>query len=87
MKKISEMSYREIVNNIDKIKDKYDEVFLSFFVAEKIREWKDFIYSLKINDNQKNKLWEYLNEDIKKSDLLCHNQYTYKTTFEKEHKK
>lgn len=59
------MSFVEIVENIDTLKTKYDGVFVSFFCHEKVRKWRIFIYSFNIKESQKDRIWEYLNNDIK----------------------
>lgn len=58
------MSFVEIVENVDTLKTKYNGVFVSFFCQEKVRKWRMFIYSFKIKESQKDRIWEYLNNDI-----------------------
>lgn len=64
MKRFSEMSFFEIVENIDTLKTKYDGIFVSFFWREKVKKWRLFVYSFNIKETQKDRIWEYLNNDI-----------------------
>lgn len=63
------MSFKEIVFNIKALKVNYNVALMSFFNYEKIGAWKQFIYSLNIREWQKDKIWEYLNNDISISEL------------------
>lgn len=64
MKRFTEMTFFEIVQNIDTLKTKYDSVFVSFFWQEKLKKWRLFVYSFKIRETQKDRIWEYLNGDL-----------------------
>lgn len=57
-------SYKEIVNHIEALKSQYVEFLSPFFNSKKIVEWRDKIYSLKMEEWRRDRLWEYLNGDI-----------------------
>ena len=72
----SDWDYKESLFFIDYIKNKYEDVLLSFCVFggnkdyfEKVYSIKKSIYSLKFEEWKKDKLWEYLNNDIKYDEL------------------
>jgi len=69
-------NYKESLVPIVKIKKHYEDIMLSFSVfggnnnvIKSIREIKDEIYSLKFEEWKRDKLWEYLNDDITYVDL------------------
>lgn len=62
-----EWNYKESLLFIDAVKRKYEGIMLSFSVINKnilLREIKEDIYSLKFEEWKRDKLWEYLNNDI-----------------------
>ena len=63
------MTFKEVVFNIEALKDKYDLAFVSLFNLEIVRKWKQFIYSLNLKEWQKDRIWECLNDDIEISEL------------------
>lgn len=63
------MSFKEIVINIEALKDKYDLALMSFFNFELLGKWKQFIYSFSIKEWQKDRIWECLNNDISTKEL------------------
>ena len=60
--------YKEAIKNLRTLKIQYDEFLMSFFtIKEKnkfIKETRDSIYSLLIEEFQKDRIWEYMNGDI-----------------------
>lgn len=52
------------INNIQTIKDNYTSLLSPFFNRKMIILYKQTIYSLKIAEWKKDKLWEVLNNDI-----------------------
>lgn len=67
----SNWTYKESLFFIDIIKKEYEGVMLSFSILggnskqyEKAYQIKKDIYSLNFEEWQKDKLWEYLNDDI-----------------------
>ena len=69
MRKYTDMSFREIVLNIETLKASYNVALMSFLNSEKLKLWKELIYSFNIREWQKDRLWEYLNNDISISEL------------------
>jgi len=72
------MTYYECVKQVGLIKKDYVS-FMHFFNEEeedkwyyyqKMREIKKEIYSLKFEEWKKDKLWEYMNDDVTFLDLL-----------------
>lgn len=67
--------YNEILKHAEALKTEYKEVLASFLWHEGkkrlayIKEIKKTIYSLKIEEWKKNKIWEYFNDDIKLLDI------------------
>ena len=63
-------SFSEAVDNIKAIKEHYVGLLSSFSIYEGkqknivIKETRNQIYSLDIYEWQKDKLWEYMNDDI-----------------------
>ena len=64
-------SYKESLYYIGIIKKHYDNIMLSFSVFggnnayfEKVKDLKNKIYKLKFDEWKKDKLWEFLNNDI-----------------------
>jgi len=62
--------FREAVNNIKAIKDKYTSLLSSFSIYEckqkgiMIHEVRKEIYELQFEEWKKDKLWEFMNGDI-----------------------
>lgn len=63
------MSFKEIVMNIEALKVNYNVALMSFFNVNKIYTWKQFIYSFNLKEWQKDRIWEYLNNDISINEL------------------
>lgn len=72
----SSWNYKESLFYINYIKSSYVNIMLSFSIfgdnlelLEKIRKLKKSIYSLRFEEWKKDKLWEYINDDIEYIDL------------------
>lgn len=63
------MTFKEVIENIEALKDKYDLAFMSLFNYELIHKWKEFIYSFNLKEWQKDRVWECLNDDITINEL------------------
>jgi len=71
-------SFRECVKNIWTLKSQYQEVLMSFSFlknskveTEFIRETRNSIYLLPYDEWKKDKLWEFMNDDIEYIILMC----------------
>ena len=69
-------TYKESILLINGIKDHYEYLMLFFDasnnkvkILEEMREIKKKIYDLKFEEWKRDKLWEYINDDIEYSDL------------------
>lgn len=72
----SSWNYKESLFYINYIKSSYVNIMLSFSIfgdnlelLEKIRKLKKSIYSLRFEEWKRDKLWEYINDDIEYIDL------------------
>ena len=57
---------KEFLQNCEAIKSQYEEFLSPLFNFEKIRQWKNVVYSLDIPEWKQDKVWEYLNGDVDK---------------------
>lgn len=71
-------SFKECVYNIRALKSQYQEVLMSFSflknLAEEtryIKETRNYIYTLPYDEWKKDKLWEYMNDDLDYIILIC----------------
>lgn len=64
MKDIIGLNFNEFIENIEVIKDNYTSLLSPFFDRKMIIFYKQTIYSFKIAEWKKDKLWEALNNDI-----------------------
>lgn len=64
MKDIFVLTFNEFIENIEVIKDNYTSLLSPFFDKKMIIIYKQTIYSFKIAEWKKDKLWEVLNNDI-----------------------
>jgi hypothetical protein len=64
MKDISILNFDEFIENIEVIKDNYTNLLSPFFDRKMIIFYKQKIYSFKIAEWKKDKLWETLNNDV-----------------------
>ena len=64
MKDIIGLSFNDFIENIEVIKDNYTNLLSPFFDRKMIIFYKQMIYSFKIAEWKKDKLWEVLNNDI-----------------------
>lgn len=63
----SNITLQEFNNNLEEFKREYDKVKKQNYIKlQLIRRWKNWIYSLKMAEYKKDKIWEYLNDDIDK---------------------
>ena len=71
MENLSNITFKEFVNNCKVLKAQYDELFTPFFVATKtIRCWKVMIYSLDMAEWKRDKIWNYFNGDMEYEELV-----------------
>lgn len=64
MDEIKFLTFKEILQNAEALKTRYQGFLSPFFNAEKIVEWRDYVYSLPIEEWKSDRIWEYLNDDI-----------------------
>ena len=64
MDEFEKMTFRQFVENCEALKSQYEEVLSPFFNVQLVRCWKKMIYGLNIEEWKKDRLWEYLNDDI-----------------------
>ena len=64
MDEIEFLSFEGILKNIQVLKTRYQGFLSPFFNVEKIVEWRDYVYSLPIEEWKSDRIWEYLNDDI-----------------------
>ena len=71
-----EWTYEDTIFNIETLKTYYDRLLVSFSIFERkkriklCRQFKTKIYSLNFDENKKNKIWRYINEEIEYEDLI-----------------
>lgn len=70
------IDFKEFVDNCLAFKRQYMELLTPFFNEVKIRECKDYIYSLKFAEWKKDIIWEFLNDDISLAELKHISNYT-----------
>lgn len=66
---LKKITFRQFVENSEALKSQYQEILSPFFNAKMIKCWKTMIYSLKILEWQKDKIWEVLNGDFEIEEL------------------
>jgi hypothetical protein len=64
MDEIEFLSFEGILKNIEVLKTRYQGFLSPFFNVERIVEWRDYVYSLPIDEWKSDRIWEYLNDDI-----------------------
>lgn len=64
MDEIEFLTFKEILQNAEALKTRYQGFLSPFFNVEKIVEWRDYVYSLPIEEWKSDRVWEYLNDDI-----------------------
>ena len=71
-------SFRECVYNIRALKSQYQGVLMSFSYTQNtkgeiryIRETRNTIYELPYDEWKKDKLWEYMNDDVDYITIMC----------------
>jgi hypothetical protein len=64
MNGFEKMTFRQFVENCEALKSQYEEVLSPFFNVQLVRCWKKMIYGLNIEEWKKDRLWEYLNDDV-----------------------
>jgi hypothetical protein len=64
MDEIEFLSFEGILKNIEVLKTRYQGFLSPFFNVKRIVEWRDYVYSLPIEEWKSDRIWEYLNDDI-----------------------
>ena len=64
MDEIEFLSFEGILKNIEVLKTRYQGFLSPFFNVERVIEWRDYVYSLPIEEWKSDRIWEYLNDDI-----------------------
>lgn len=64
MNEIEFLTFKEILQNAEALKTRYQGFLSPLFNVERIIEWRDYVYSLPIEEWKNNRIWEYLNDDI-----------------------
>ena len=64
MNNFEKMTFRQFVENCEALKSQYEEVLSPFFNVQLVRCWKKMIYGLNIEEWKKDRLWEFLNDDV-----------------------
>ena len=64
MNDFEKMTFRQFVENCEALKSQYEEVLSPFFNVQLVRCWKKMIYGLNIEEWKKDRLWEFLNDDV-----------------------
>lgn len=59
-----------VIDNGRTLREMYDELLCPFFNAKRIREWRNMLYQLHIDEWIKDRIWEYLNKDIELEELI-----------------
>lgn len=63
--------FRDFIDKADKIKELYGGVLSDKFNLEYVCSWRNYIYSkTNISLKFRHLMWEYLNEDVTKMDLI-----------------
>lgn len=62
----SNITFEDFVINRELFKKEYDKVEAN----SEVKIWLNYIYSLKTSEKKKERMWEYLNNDINAKDLL-----------------
>ena len=66
----SNITLKEFYDNIDMFKSEYDKIKQSSYVKlHEMREWKNWVYSLKMAEYKRDKIWEFLNNDLTKEEF------------------
>lgn len=66
----SNIKFEEFVDNCEVLKTQYTELLTPFFNVQAIRCWKNMIYSLNFAYWKRDKLWEWLNNDLEFEELI-----------------
>lgn len=66
---IENITFVQFIDNCEALRGQYQEVLAPFFDKKMIRLWKTMIYSLHLAEWKRDKIWEYLNDDITKQEL------------------
>ena len=69
MKKEQKELFMKIVYNLKKYRRQFERLLSPIFCMEEIRRWRFGVYSLPLEESQKNFIWEYLNGDIEEEEL------------------
>lgn len=63
------LTFIQFIENCEYLKGQYCDVLSPFFNKKMVRLWKIMIYSLDLAEWKRDKIWEYLNDDITKEEL------------------
>lgn len=74
MNGIVDISFEELVESCEVLREQYEVLLTPFFDAKTIRCWKRMIYSLKMAEWKKDRIWEVLNGDFDYEELKRINQ-------------
>ena len=66
MELYSDITFEDFVINREMFKKEYDKVVAN----SEVRLFRDYIYSLNASMKKKDRMWEYLNNDIDTKELL-----------------
>lgn len=69
MKKEQKKIFMKIVYNLKKYRRQFTELLSPVFCMQEIRKWRNDVYSLPLEESQKNFIWEYLNGDIEEKEV------------------
>lgn len=69
MKKEQKKIFMKIVYNLKKYRRQFEELLSPVFCMQEIRKWRHDVYSLPLEESQRNFIWEYLNGDIEEKEV------------------
>lgn len=59
-----------VIDNGRTLRGMYQELLCPFFNVKRIREWRNILYQLDLEEWKKDRIWEYLNGDIEIEELI-----------------
>lgn len=59
-----------VIDNGRTLRGMYQELLCPFFNVKRIREWRNILYQLELEEWKKDRIWEYLNGDIEIEELI-----------------
>lgn len=69
MGELNNITFKRFVENCEALKSQYQEIISPFFNIKMARCWKTMIYSLEMEEWKRDKIWEYLNDDLDEKTL------------------